>query len=167
MITIYPSLSVLIYFICTNTNNRIIVNNPRCKHHLKSLHHVTPLYLQSRTTVHTKIHPKVLVHKIPPIKSAIRLSLHFTHMSIISTQAHFSHHSQKHHKFLKTWQLQLALLKTQDGYVPTTRNALVNYLHLQLTRISVQVHYATIWNELSLQKHPYFIYFLQSSLWIF
>ena len=50
--------------------------------------------------------------------------------------------------------------------MPTTRNTLVNYLHLHLTHISIQVHYTAIQNNFSLHKHHYLIYFLQSSLWI-
>ena len=56
------------------------------------------------------------------------------------------------------------LLKTQDGDVPTTRNSLVNYLHLQLTCIAVQVYYTAIRNNLILHNHTYFIYCLQLSL---
>ena len=66
------------YFICTNTNNWIIANRLRCKHHTKSPLCVTPLCLQSCTTIHTKIHPYVPV-----------ISLHFIHTSIIKTQTNF------------------------------------------------------------------------------
>ena len=71
MITIHPHISILISLICTNTNNRIIVNHPHCKNHPKGLPRVTPLCLQSCTTIHTKIHIYALVHKIPPIKPTI------------------------------------------------------------------------------------------------
>ena len=66
MITIHLRISVIIYHICTNTNNRIIVNHLHCKNHPKRLPRVTPLCLQSCTTIHTKIHLYALVHKIPP-----------------------------------------------------------------------------------------------------
>ena len=66
MITIPLNISVPIYFICTNTNNRIIANHLHCKNHPKVLPHVTPLCLQSCTTIHTEIHLYALVHKIPP-----------------------------------------------------------------------------------------------------
>ena len=82
MITIPLSISVPIYFICTNTNNWIIVNHPHCKNHPKILPHVTPLCLQSCTTIHTKIHLYAIVHKIPPRKPTILLSLHFIHTYI-------------------------------------------------------------------------------------
>ena len=47
---------------------RISVYQPHCKHNHKSLPHVTP---PCRTTIHTKIHPYSLIHKIPPRKPAI------------------------------------------------------------------------------------------------
>ena len=56
---------------------------------MKSLPHVTPLCLQSQTTIHTKIHACALVHKSPPRKPAISLSLQFLHTSIISKHTHF------------------------------------------------------------------------------
>ena len=157
MITIHPRIYLLISFIHTNTDNWITTNHPRCKHHPKSPPQVTSLCLQSRTTIHAKIHPYTLVHKSLPRKPAIWLSLNFF-IHISSTHKHnLSHHLQKLHKFLKIWQRHVTLLKTQDGDVPTTRNILVN----NSTLITVQVHYTAIINYLSLQNRLYLIYWPQ------
>ena len=43
--------------------------------------------------------------------------------------------------------------------VPTTRNNLVNYLHIPLTHINVKLLYKTLHNDLSPRKHNYFIYY--------
>ena len=167
MIKIHLHVYVLISFIFTNTNNRVIVNHLGCKHRQKIPPHVTPLCLQSRTTIHTNIHPYALVHTTLPIKPIIWISLHFSiHISSTRRQI-FSHHSQKLYKCMKTWQRHITLLKTQDGDLSTTRNVLVNSFHIHSTIISVQVNYTEIWNNLSLQKNIYLVYFLQSSLRIF
>ena len=144
MVTIHPRVSIIISFIFTNRNKWVIVNHPRCKHHPKILPHVTLICQQSHTTMHNKIHPYALVHKRSPIKPAIWLSIHL-YIGLTSTRKHIlSHYSQKIHKFLKTWQRHVTSLKTHDGDVPTTRNALVNSLHHHLTLIDVQVHYIAV-----------------------
>ena len=74
---------------------------------------------------------------------------------------------KNYHKFLKTLQHHVTLLKTQDGDVPTTRYVLMNYFHLYSTLITVQVHYTSIINYLRLQNCLYLIYLPQSSLRIF
>ena len=164
MITIHPRISVLIYFIYTNMNNRIIVNHPRCKHHPKIPTRVTPLYIQSFTTIHKKIHPYALVHKSLPRQPATWLLLHFLHSYIINTQTHFVTSFTKIHKFLTTWQHHVTFLKTQDGDVPAIENTLVDYFHNHSTLIADWVHYTAILNDLSLQKYFCLIYCLQSSL---
>ena len=138
------------------------------KHHPKILPLVTPLCPQSHTTIHTKIHPYALVHKIPPRNPDILFSLHFIHMSIISTQTHFvTSFAKTIYTFLKTWQRHVTLLKTQDGDIPTARSALVNSLHWPLTHIVVQVLYTAIQNNLIPHNRHYLIHWLQSSLRIF
>ena len=79
----------------TNKNNRIIVHQPRCKHHSKIPPHVPLLCIQSHTTIHTKIHPYALLHKVlqesPPYYFYYIFYIHIT-----STCKHIlSHHSQK------------------------------------------------------------------------
>ena len=89
MITIHPLISVLTSFIFTNKNNRIIANHPRCKHHTKISPHINLVYLHSCTTIHMKIHLYVPVQKTLPRNPALRLSLHFIHISIVNTQTNF------------------------------------------------------------------------------
>ena len=57
--------------------------------HTKISPHVTKFCLQSHIIIRTKIHPHTFIHKNPPEKPAICLSLLFLHMSIISTHKHF------------------------------------------------------------------------------
>ena len=65
---------------------------------------------------------------------------------------------------MKIWQRHMTLLKTKDREVMTTRNTLVNYLHLLLTHIIIKLIYTAIQNNLSSHKYHYLIYCLQSSL---
>ena len=151
MITIHPRISVLIYFIYTNMNNRIIVNHPRCKHHPKIPTRVTPLYIQSFTTIHKKIHPYALVHKSLPRQPATWLLLHFLHSYIINMQTHFVTSFTKIHKFLTTWQHHVTFLKTQDGDVPTTRGFFPSPLN---------THCCTS----TLKRHPKLLKYTEASL---
>ena len=134
------------------------------KHHLKIPPYVSPLCLQSHTTIFTKIYLYTLVHKCLPINTGIWISLHFIHTPIISTELYFVTSLKKKHDFLKTWQRHVTLLRTQDGGMPTTRKFPVNVLHHPSTHITVQVLYTAIQNGSSLHEHPYLIYFLQSYL---
>ena len=144
MITIHLHIYVLISLICTNTNNRIIVNHPHCKNHPKSLPYVNPVCLQSHTTIHINIHPYALVHKNRQERSPYYFH-YILYIRISSTLKHIlSHLSQKLHKFMKTLQHHVTLLKTQDGDVPTTINVLVNSFRHYSTLIAVQVHYDAI-----------------------
>ena len=143
IITNHPRLSILIYFILTDTNNRIIENHPRFfiteiiiqKSHLMLLRYVySPmlLYIRRYTCTHSCTKAS---QEIPSYEFHYMLYIHLS-----STSKHIlSYHSQKLHIFLKTWKCHVTLLKTQDGDVPKTRNTLVNYLHFPLTHITVQV----------------------------
>ena len=92
----------------------------------------------------------VLVHKRPPRKSSIWLSLHLLHTYIINKQTHFVTSLTKTPYISETWQRHVNSQKTQDGDIPTTW----------------QVHYTAIQNNLILQENIYLIYWLHSSLWI-
>ena len=98
IITIHPGLSILIHFICTNTNNCIIKNHHHCKHHPKKPPHVNPFYLQSRTTIHTRIHMYALLIKIPP--KILPYDFHYTLIIIIIVSS----------LLLKVWSLSFHII---------------------------------------------------------
>ena len=127
---------------------------------LRSVYSLILLYIKRYTHTHSYI--KSLQEILPyDFYCILYICLSSARKQILS------HNSQKLHTFLKTWQLHMTLLKTQDGGVLTTRNTLMNYLHHPLTHITLQVLCTAIQNYLSPQKHHYFIYYLLKSLRIF
>ena len=124
MITNHLRLYALIYFICTDTNKRIIENHTQFsiteniiqKSRLMllcSIYSIILLYMQIYTCAHSYIQSR---QEISPYDFHYILN---TRISSACKQI-LSHHSQKLDTFLKTQQHQMALLQTQDGEMPTT-----------------------------------------------